>query len=270
MSAVSRGNHRPPENHPRGSKRWNAVCSPSGCFCAPQQRTGRRRVSRSRFSLNRRRVQKDGKLSLESCSSLRLLYLPRFPFAQGSHFVPRRTCPDCLFPSSFSRPSARCAGLILSFSTDSRSGSIDFACVRGQGARYFRPSRRPRETQFLGACSAPAWSTLAARRYLGSFTPNVETESWHNFRRRRWRAQLTPFHASATIPTALSILRLALPCLALPCLSPQRLVPRRVTSSSRPDSVRRDRFLPFLCPLQSVAAAGRAYSFVVDIVASRF
>ena len=67
--------------------------------------------------------------------------------------------------------------------------------------------RRPRETQFLGACSALAWSTVAGRRYLGSFTPNVETECWHNFRRRRWRAQLTPFHASATIPLSLSLSR---------------------------------------------------------------
>lgn len=176
------------------------------------------------------------------------MYLPRFPFAQGSHFVPRRTCPDCLFPSSFSRPSARCAGLILSFSTDSRSGSIDFACVRGQGARYFRPSRRPRETQFLGACSAPAWSTLAARRYLGSFTPNVETESWHNFRRRRWRAQLTPFHASATIPPALSILRLALPCLAFPFPAMPRPSSRHVFFSTRLGSPRPFSAFPLPAP----------------------
>lgn len=61
--------------------------------------------------------------------------------------------------------------------------------------------RRPRETQFLGACSATlpwtvAVTTNQARRYLDvRLTPrNVAREEnrelWHNFRRRRRRARL--------------------------------------------------------------------------------
>lgn len=99
-------------------------------------------------------------------------------------------------PSRF-RGGQTTAGFSLSPRTVGRSGSIVFACVY-VGKALDISGRRPRETQFLGACSALAWSTVAGRRYLGSFTPNVETECWHNFRRRRWRAQLTPFHASAT------------------------------------------------------------------------
>lgn len=109
-------------------------------------------------------------------------------------------------PASFSFSSRathrrREAGFSLSLRTVGRVPSFSRVYV---GKALDISGRRPRETQFLGACSALAWSTLAGRRYLGSFTPNVETESWHNFRRRRWRAQLTPFHASATIPPALS------------------------------------------------------------------
>lgn len=99
-------------------------------------------------------------------------------------------------PSRF-RGGQTTAGFSLSPRTVGRSGSIVFACVY-VGKALDISGCRPRETQFLGACSALAWSTVAGRRYLGSFTPNVETECWHNFRRRRWRAQLTPFHASAT------------------------------------------------------------------------
>lgn len=186
--------------------------------------------------------QKDGKLFGKSCSFPHRSASPRyFSLRSERSFVRRRTCPDCPLPPP-PLPSRFRPGQprpVLSFSTDIRVPSFSRVYV---GKALDISGRRPRETQFLGACSALAWSTLAGRRYLGSFTPNVETESWHNFRRRRWRAQLTPFHASATIPPVLS--RVPRPTAAAPSpslstgfsfsLSSERRVASRVFS--RPDA----------------------------------
>lgn len=92
------------------------------------------------------------------------------------------------------RPSHRTLMLFL----DRRPGTIVFACVRGQGARYFRPSPTRnavpggvfRHTAMDGGNDEP--SPALPRR---SFTPrNVAREEnrelWHNFRRRRRRTRL--------------------------------------------------------------------------------
>lgn len=156
-------------------------------------------IERERVSLTfwlGKKGQEDGKLSLESP----LLSPSSINFSLSDPSLASNLSRLPL-PSRF-RGGQTTAGFSLSPRTVGRSGSIVFACVY-VGKALDISGRRPRETQFLGACSALAWSTVAGRRYLGSFTPNVETECWHNFRRRRWRAQLTPFHASATIPLSL-------------------------------------------------------------------
>lgn len=117
--------------------------------------------------------------------------------------------PSISLARSFLASSAPLAARSRSFSTVVRVPSFSRVYV---GKALDISGRRPRETQFLGACSATLpWTAAAvavaadqARRYLAvrlhQERKRRNRELWHNFRRRRRRARQTrPFARSERV-----------------------------------------------------------------------